>query len=352
MGKEKYIRYLEELGFKKATKDEIEEYVPDDFEYIYDASWYIYDGDLEIENLEMDNLPLLITGDLKMPSGAICTVDYNGLVVLGKTNVKWLSINGNTYLKDVTFSLALLTSGNGAPRVVEKAKGPFLYHCSDSAGFNDVSEVEFYINREDLNTIKNFCQIVKNPEKYTECIADWQLTEEQFESNDENMKTEYYSYERYLVEEVGINDDEIERAIIDGTFELKKTTNLLKNEEISSVWSNDNFANEHVHDWLFCLEASNDTLEILQPLNRILNIYKQLESESSSTPLVISLRMYNYLKNPIISEALASAEVIAASVTGDLSIIPSAAKNWLNKKQCIQKISHLYILQYLKVCHL
>ena len=220
--REKYVKYLESIGFKKASKEEIEKYVHYEFEYIYDALWYIYDGTLNIEKLEMEDLPLIITGDLNMPNGSICTVDYNGLIVLGKTNVKWLSIEGNTYLKDVTFSLALITSGNGAPRIIEKAKGPFIYHCSDSAGFKDISEVDCYINREDESTLKHFCDVVLNPEKYTESVEDWQLTEKQFNDNDEQKKDEYHTYEQYLVQDVGICPENIERAIFDGTFELKR----------------------------------------------------------------------------------------------------------------------------------
>lgn len=120
--REKYVKYLESNGFTKATREEIEKYVSYEFEYIYDALWYIYDGDLTIDDLDLEDLPLIITGDLNMPNGAIYTQDHNGLVILGKTNVKWLFINGNTHLKDVTFSLALLTSGNGAPRIVEKVE--------------------------------------------------------------------------------------------------------------------------------------------------------------------------------------------------------------------------------------
>jgi len=220
--REEYIKYLESIGFTKASKEEIEQNVDYEFEYIYDALWYIYDGDLNIESLRMDNLPLIVTGDLNMPNGTVFTSDYNGLIVLGKTNAKWLSINGNTHLKDVTFSLALITSGNGSPRIVEKAQGPFLYHCSDSASFYDVSEVKCYINRDEPRTVSAFSDFVMNPELYIEPLQSWQLTEEQFKNNENDIQSEYNKYEEYLVNDVGIDDDEIESAIINGTFQLKK----------------------------------------------------------------------------------------------------------------------------------
>ncbi len=318
--REKYVKYLDSIGFKKATKEEIEKYVSYEFEYIYDALWYIYDGDLSIEDLDMEDLPLIITGDLTMPNGAIYTQDHNGLVVLGKTNVKWLSINGNTHLKDVTFSLALLTSGNGAPRIVEKAQGPFLYHCSDSATFNDISKVQCYVNRDEPSTLENFCNAVVNPELYTEEVADWQLTKEQFDNNDKNVQSEYKTYEQYLVQDVGINDDEIERAILDGTFEIKKvievTTPPENLEDLAGAWSRGNFGRNDViaNNWLWELEDSNNLKTLLAPLKAILEEKKYLESDYCS-------------------EALAAAEVVAAGITGDLSGMPDQAKDWLNKKQ-------------------
>lgn len=216
----KYTNYLESLGFNKASKEEIEKYVPYEFEYIYDAAWYIFDGNLEIEDLKMDNLPLIVTGDLKVTKSTVSTVDYNGLVVLGKTYAKNLSLNGNTYLEDVIFEDTLMTTGNGAPRIINKATGAFLYKCSDSACIENVDNVKIYVDRDEFETLINFSNNVKNPEKYMEEFNDWTLSKEEFESNKDEIQDSYDSYIEYLMGEVGINSDEIKDAISANTFEL------------------------------------------------------------------------------------------------------------------------------------
>lgn len=217
----KYVKYLEEIGFKKATKFDIEKYVVNEFNYIYDALWYIYNGSLNLEELKMDNLPLIITGDLNI-SNSIITEDYNGLVVLGKTTAESLYIDGNTYLEDVRFSKILVTSGNGAPRIVKRAEGPFIYHSSDSVVFYDVSKVQYYLNTEDTDSIVNFIESVEDYTKYLYSFNDWSFTTKEEFDKDEHAEEQYDTFENYLAYEVGIDVDKVKKAIENNTLKFKK----------------------------------------------------------------------------------------------------------------------------------
>ncbi|BFM13518.1 hypothetical protein R50072_36710 [Simiduia litorea] len=80
------------------------------------------------------------------------------------------------------------------------------------------------------------------------------------------------------------------------------------------AWSEDNFGNDDAGDWVWGLEKSKGLDTLLAPIRSVL-------SEN------------DYLESPICSEALAACEIIAAAVTGDESLIPQEAKNWLGKKQ-------------------
>lgn len=80
------------------------------------------------------------------------------------------------------------------------------------------------------------------------------------------------------------------------------------------AWSEDNFGNDDAGDWIWDLEKSKGLNTLLAPIQSVL-------AED------------NYLESPICCEALAASEIIAASVSGDHSIIPEEAKNWLSKKQ-------------------
>ena len=80
------------------------------------------------------------------------------------------------------------------------------------------------------------------------------------------------------------------------------------------AWSEENYGNDDAGDWVWELEKSKGLDTLLSPINAIL----------SNT---------QYLESPSCSEALAAAEVIASSISGDMSKIPAEAQKWLNKKQ-------------------
>ena len=104
------------------------------------------------------------------------------------------------------------------------------------------------------------------------------------------------------------------------------------------AWSEENFGNDDAGDWVYQLEKSRGTETLLSPIKDI-------------------IASDDYLESPQCCEALAAAEVVAASLTGDLSAIPEELKVWLNRKpglfgkkpkiepqhasiaiQCVQKI--------------
>lgn len=82
------------------------------------------------------------------------------------------------------------------------------------------------------------------------------------------------------------------------------------------AWSEDNFGNDDAGDWIYELEKSKGTDALLKPIKAIISNDDYLESSDCS-------------------EALAAAEVIAASLTSDNSSIPEEAQVWLNKKSGI-----------------
>ncbi|PHR66814.1 MAG: hypothetical protein COA55_09010 [Alcanivorax sp.] len=84
--------------------------------------------------------------------------------------------------------------------------------------------------------------------------------------------------------------------------------------DLVGAWSEDNFGNDDAGDWVFELEKSKGLDVLMNPINRVL-------SEEA------------YLESPDCAEALAAAEVIAASVSGDTSFIPKELGVWLEKKQ-------------------
>lgn len=184
--------------------------------------------------------------------------------------------------------------------------------------------MQCYVNRDEPSTLKNFCNAVVNPELYIEEVADWQLTKEQFDNNDKNIQSEYNTYEAYLVEDVGINDDEIESAILSGTFEIKEVIEVITPpesvEDLAGAWSRGNFGRKDViaNNWLWELEDSRNLKTLLAPFKAILEKNKHLESDYCS-------------------EALAAAEVVAAALTGKVSKLPEQAQDWLNTKQGMLK---------------
>ena len=217
-----YVKYLEELGFQKCSLEQIKAYVPCEFEYIYNAYWFMYDGDLVLDRLEMKNLPLLVTGDLTMDKGVIVTECNNGLVVLGTTKVKSVIANGNTYFSHVEFSSAFITSGNGPPRHVKRASGPFLYSDSDSASIGNTDDVKVLFDEksDEIPNYKVFFETVVNPHAYIEEAGSWQC-----QSRDDYEKEftdgEFEAYEEYLFTEIGVNSSEMEAAIFQERFEIK-----------------------------------------------------------------------------------------------------------------------------------
>jgi len=80
------------------------------------------------------------------------------------------------------------------------------------------------------------------------------------------------------------------------------------------AWNEGNFDIDDASDWVYSLEKSKGIDTLLAPINKI----------NSSA---------EYLESPDCSEALAAAEVIAASLTGDSTVIPEDAGKWLQKKQ-------------------
>ena len=79
------------------------------------------------------------------------------------------------------------------------------------------------------------------------------------------------------------------------------------------AWSEENFGNDDAGDWIYDLEKSKGTGTLLSPL-------KAINSND------------DYLESPDCCEALAAAEVVAASLTGNFSSIPKEVQVWLNKK--------------------
>jgi len=79
------------------------------------------------------------------------------------------------------------------------------------------------------------------------------------------------------------------------------------------AWNEDNFCNDDALDWVILLEESKGIDTLLSPIESIINNNEYLESTECC-------------------EALAAAEVIAASLTGDISSLPEEAQSWLNKK--------------------
>lgn len=80
------------------------------------------------------------------------------------------------------------------------------------------------------------------------------------------------------------------------------------------AWSEGNFCNDNAGDWVWDLEKSKGLETLLAPIHAVIAGEDDLESS-------------------ICSEALAASEIIAAAVSGDHSVIPEEAKNWLSKKQ-------------------
>ena len=82
------------------------------------------------------------------------------------------------------------------------------------------------------------------------------------------------------------------------------------------AWGEENFGNDDAGDWIYELEKSKGVNILLKPI-------KAINANQ------------DYLESSDCSEALAASEVIAASITGDLSRIPDEAKEWLNKKSWV-----------------
>lgn len=80
------------------------------------------------------------------------------------------------------------------------------------------------------------------------------------------------------------------------------------------AWSEENFGNDDANDWIYDLEKSKGTNTLIKPLNNI-------------------IQNNDYLESSYCCEALAAAEVIAASKTQDFTVIPKEAQKWLTKKQ-------------------
>jgi len=79
------------------------------------------------------------------------------------------------------------------------------------------------------------------------------------------------------------------------------------------AWSEENFGNDDAEDWMHELEKSKGTGVLLTPIKAILT-------------------NSGYLESPDCSEALTASEVIAASLTGDMTLIPEEAIAWLDKR--------------------
>lgn len=79
-------------------------------------------------------------------------------------------------------------------------------------------------------------------------------------------------------------------------------------------WGIGNFENDDAMDWLYDLEKSKGLHVLLFPID-IINSGVE------------------YHEAPDCCEALAAAEIIASSLTGDISMLPEEARNWLRKRR-------------------
>ena len=81
-----------------------------------------------------------------------------------------------------------------------------------------------------------------------------------------------------------------------------------------AVWDTSNFGNDDAKDWLYKLEKSKGVNILLMPLKKVVS-------------------KNDFLEVPECCKALAAAEIIAASLSADFSIIPEEIEKWLEKKR-------------------
>lgn len=104
-----------------------------------------------------------------------------------------------------------------------------------------------------------------------------------------------------------------------GETEIQNLFNIRRME--MGAWGCGVFDSDEAWDWLDELIESNSLNIILQPLKRVVN-------SSSKTILGIFHTKNKYLEEPLGSEALASAEAIAALLKRPGSNIPKELINW------------------------
>lgn len=125
---EKHIKYLTDIGFRACTNEEKRKITEENYLDIPLERYFchIYEGDLTIDTLELDTIPLIITGNLTVKQDLLCTWSYNGLIVFGETKAKSLFLEGETFFfGGVTFENVLMASGH-AEKIINTPKGKVL----------------------------------------------------------------------------------------------------------------------------------------------------------------------------------------------------------------------------------
>jgi hypothetical protein len=197
-----YTSYLTSLGFCESSKEEKHKIVHETHKdkrikpEILNYTWYIYEGDLELDTLQMDTIPLIVTGNLTVNQPILEVDESTGLMVLGKTKVQTMDLSGYGYfLEGIEFSGLLYCNMHGAQRIIYHPEGPLLYNDSHSARIypDKPEKVKVYLDRaHDHDGFGDVRTLLKEP--YWQCEE--YMTLEEFETDEES---EYYeNYEEFL----------------------------------------------------------------------------------------------------------------------------------------------------------
>lgn len=153
--------YLENIGFRQCTEKDIEKILErfpsancptDCFDYL---TWHIYEGDLELDELNLDNAYLFITGNLTI-NKTVINVDenYGGLIVWGKTKVNCMRLSGyGCFLGGIEFNV-LYSCGSDEWTFISNPKGKLLYsYGADLIIENFYEEQVEYLFSSDLDYV-------------------------------------------------------------------------------------------------------------------------------------------------------------------------------------------------------
>lgn len=158
-----YIKYLENLGFKESTEKD-KTLMKEKFPYAsnLDCLWYVYEGDLEVEDIKLSNIPLLITGDLTIKQPFIQVNGNSGLMVFGKTTVQYMELAGYGYFfGGIEFEI-LASILHGAQKYIYNPKGKLLYRDSENTTINNIEEdkVDVFFDTVDYESFGDVTQLL------------------------------------------------------------------------------------------------------------------------------------------------------------------------------------------------